>query len=76
MIEIAKAVLRRDWAIERTYPLRLVLIVLSTGLLGTGIWQAFADSTAFTRDVVLEQGGTGWQKIQSVFAATRSRIAA
>lgn len=48
-----------------------VLIMLSTGLLGTGIWQAFADSTAFTRDVVLEQGGTGWQKIQSVFAATR-----
>ena len=48
-----------------------VLIVLSTGLFGTGIWQAFADSTAFTRDVVLEQGGTGWQKIQSIFAATR-----
>jgi hypothetical protein len=48
-----------------------VLIVLSTGLFGAGIWQAFADSTAFTRDVVLEQGGTGWQKIQSIFAATR-----
>ncbi|WP_441252356.1 glycosyltransferase family 87 protein [Tardiphaga sp. 71_E8_N1_1] len=48
-----------------------VLIVLSTGVFGAGIWQAFADSTAFTRDVVLEQGGTGWQKIQSIFAATR-----
>ncbi|SNS27910.1 Protein of unknown function [Tardiphaga sp. OK246] len=48
-----------------------VLIVLSTGLFGASIWQAFADSTAFTRDVVLEQGGTGWQKIQSIFAATR-----
>jgi hypothetical protein len=48
-----------------------VLVVLSTALLGTGIWHAFADSTAFTRDVVLEQGGTGWEKIQSIFSATR-----
>ena len=50
---------------------RCALIAFSTGMFGTGIWQAFADSTAFTRDVVLEQGGTGWEKIQSIFSAMR-----
>jgi ABC-2 type transport system permease protein len=38
MIEIARAVLRRDWAIERTYPLRLVLIVLSTATFAAGLY--------------------------------------
>jgi len=49
----------------------LALVALSTAIFGTGIWHAFAESTAFTRDVVLEQGGTGWQKIQSIFSAMR-----
>lgn len=49
----------------------VALVVISTVMFGTGIWQAFADSTAFTREVVLEQGGTGWEKIQSIFSATR-----
>lgn len=49
----------------------LALVALSTAIFGTGIWHAFAESTAFTRDVVLEQGGTGWQKIQSIFSAIR-----
>jgi hypothetical protein len=47
------------------------LLVVSTVVLGGGIWQAFADSTTFTQAVVLEQGGTGWEKIQSVFSAVR-----
>lgn len=47
------------------------LVAVSTLLFGTGIWHAFADSTAFTREVVLEQGGTGWPKIQSIFSAAR-----
>ncbi len=47
------------------------LLAVSTVTLGGGIWQAFADSTAFTQTVVLEQGGTGWEKIQSVFSAVR-----
>lgn len=50
----------------------LALTALATAALGLEIWQAFFDSTAFTRDVVLEQGGTGWQKIQSLFAALRA----
>ena len=49
----------------------LALIALSTVIFGTDIWHAFAESTAFTRDIVLEQGGTGWQKIQSIFSAIR-----
>lgn len=49
----------------------LALVALSAAIFGTGIWHAFAESTAFTRDVVLEQGGTGWQKIQSIFSAMR-----
>lgn len=49
----------------------LALVAISTMMLGTGIWHAFMASTAFTRDVVLEQGGTGWAKIQSIFSAAR-----
>lgn len=49
----------------------IALIAISTLMFGTSIWHAFADSTAFTRDVVLEQGGTGWPKIQSIFSAAR-----
>jgi hypothetical protein len=48
------------------------LVAISFAMLGSGIWQAFADSMNFTQTVVLEQGGTGWQKIQSVFSAVRS----
>jgi hypothetical protein len=47
------------------------VLAASTMTLGGGIWQAFADSTAFTQTVVLEAGGTGWEKIQSVFSAAR-----
>jgi hypothetical protein len=38
---------------------------------GTVSWTAFRASLAFTRSVVLENGDTGWEKIQSVFAAVR-----
>jgi hypothetical protein len=47
------------------------LLAVSTVTLGGGIWQAFADSTTFTQTVVLEQGGTGWEKIHSAFSAAR-----
>jgi hypothetical protein len=35
------------------------------------VWRAFLDSMAFTREVVLERGDTGWHKIQSVFSWVR-----
>ena len=38
---------------------------------GPHVWQAFLESTRFTRVVALEQGETGWYKIQSLFAWAR-----
>jgi alpha-1,2-mannosyltransferase len=38
---------------------------------GPQVWQAFADSSSFTRVVVLEEGNIGWAKIQSLFSAVR-----
>jgi alpha-1,2-mannosyltransferase len=46
-------------------------VAISFVTLGVGVWHAFADSMTFTQTVVLEQGGTGWEKIQSVFSAVR-----
>jgi alpha-1,2-mannosyltransferase len=38
---------------------------------GPDVWKAFLASTTLTRVEVLEQGGTGWHKIQSVFSIVR-----
>ena len=47
------------------------LVLLATLMFGADIWSAFFASTHFSRTVVLEQGGTGFEKIQSAFAAIR-----
>jgi alpha-1,2-mannosyltransferase len=47
------------------------LAAISFATLGSSVWHAFADSMTFTQTVVLEQGDTGWEKIQSVFSAAR-----
>jgi alpha-1,2-mannosyltransferase len=50
----------------------VVLLTIATTLtFGASVWSAFLDSTHFTRTVVLEQGNTGWYKIQSIFAWAR-----
>jgi alpha-1,2-mannosyltransferase len=50
----------------------VALVTIATTLtFGVAVWHAFAVSTEFTRTVVLEQGNTGWYKIQSVFAWAR-----
>jgi alpha-1,2-mannosyltransferase len=49
----------------------LVMTLAVTGVWGFEIWQAFFKGAEFTRMVVLEQGNTGWEKIQSIFSATR-----
>jgi glycosyl transferase family 87 len=49
-----------------------VLIAISFATLGDHVWHAFFDSMRFTQVVVLEQGGTGWEKIQSAFSAARN----
>ena len=48
-----------------------VLTIAVTLAFGLDIWSAFLASTRFTRAVVLEQGETGWHKIQSVFSVVR-----
>jgi len=47
------------------------LALLVTFAFGMDVWTAFLASTKFTRTVVLEQGDTGWHKIQSVFSIVR-----
>ena len=47
------------------------LTVATTIAFGPQVWQAFLLSTQFSRTVVLEQGSTGWQKIQSLFSWAR-----
>jgi hypothetical protein len=47
------------------------LTALTLASFGAEPWLAFRQSLGFTRSVVLEQGNTGWEKIQSVFAAIR-----
>jgi alpha-1,2-mannosyltransferase len=49
----------------------LGLTIATTLAFGPDIWRAFVDSMPFTRDVVLEQGGTGWYKLQTAFAWVR-----
>jgi alpha-1,2-mannosyltransferase len=48
-----------------------LLALAVTIAFGPEVWTAFLASTKFTRVVVLEQGGTGWYKIQSVFSWVR-----
>ena len=47
------------------------LAFAATFAFGPHVWDAFLDSTRFTRVVALEQGDTGWYKIQSLFAWAR-----
>ncbi len=48
------------------------LVAISFATLGAGVWHAFIESMNFTQTIVLEQGGTGWEKIQSIFSAARN----
>ena len=48
-----------------------LLALATTAAFGPQIWHAFLNSTRFTRLVALEQGNTGWYKIQSVFSWAR-----
>ena len=48
-----------------------VAAIAVTWIFGAAVWPAFMASAHFTRTVVLEQGNTGFHKMQSVFAWTR-----
>jgi hypothetical protein len=49
----------------------LALVIVSTLAFGADVWRMMIDALPFTREVVLEQGGTGWHKLQSVFSWAR-----
>jgi alpha-1,2-mannosyltransferase len=60
------------WRCFAAAAVTVVAITIATTLtFGLSVWPAFWESTHFTRIVVLEQGNTGWHKIQSVFAWAR-----
>ena len=48
-----------------------LLTIVTTLAFGTQVWHAFLVGAEFTRTVVLEQGDTGWHKIQSIFSWAR-----
>jgi hypothetical protein len=71
MIPLALAAGGR-WRTFAAATVTVLLLTLATTLaFGPQVWQAFLVSTKFARTVVLEQGQTGWQKIQSVFSWAR-----
>jgi len=60
------------WRVLAAAAATVALLTLAVTLaFGPDVWTAFLASTKFTRTVVLEQGGTGWYKIQSVFSWVR-----
>lgn len=62
----------RNWrAIVGAATSATVLIALTFALWGWPVWQSFIESLPLTRQVVIEQGNTGWYKIMSPFAGVR-----
>jgi hypothetical protein len=72
MIPIALLAAQRWNCIAAAVVTIAALVAASFVALGGGVWHAFADSMNFTQTIVLEQGGTGWEKIQSAFSAARN----
>jgi Glycosyltransferase family 87 len=72
MIPIALLASQRWSSIAAAIATIVALIAVSFATLGGSVWHAFADSLNFTQTIVLEQGGTGWEKIQSAFSAARN----
>lgn len=60
------------WRVVAAAAATVVLMALIvTAAFGIEVWQSFLASGEFTRKIVLEQGGTGWHKIQSTFSWAR-----
>jgi alpha-1,2-mannosyltransferase len=49
----------------------VMLTLVTTLVFGVQVWHAFFVGAEYTRTVVLEQGDTGWHKIQSIFSWAR-----
>jgi hypothetical protein len=62
----------RQWRALGAAAVALALMTLaSVAAFGLDAWRAFLESLSLTRSLVVEQGATGFEKIQSVFAAVR-----
>lgn len=48
-----------------------LLVGATLAIWGWPVWQAFLDSLPLTRQIIVEQGETGWYKLQSPFAMIR-----
>jgi hypothetical protein len=72
MIPLALLASQRWSSIAAAIATVAALVAVSLAVLGGGVWRAFAESMNFTQAIVLEQGGTGWEKIQSAFSAARN----
>jgi len=59
---------RAIFAAAATVALLTLAVTLAFGI---EVWHAFLVGAEFTRTVVLEQGDTGWHKIQSIFSWAR-----
>jgi alpha-1,2-mannosyltransferase len=71
LVPLALAVSAR-WRVFWTAAATVIAVCAATYFAyGAAVWDAFFESLAFTRTVVLEEGGTGFYKIQSAFAAVR-----
>src|SRR6202022_2783993 len=72
LIPIALLASQRWSSITAAVATIAALVAISFAALGAGVWHAFIESMNFTQTIVLEQGGTGWEKIQSIFSAARN----
>ncbi len=60
------------WRVFAAAAVTVAALVVATWIgFGGAVWIAFRDSFEFTRTVILEQGDTGFFKMQSPFAAVR-----
>lgn len=60
------------WPVIAAAIVTVALLALATTLIaGVQVWPAFLKSTAFARTELLEGGGPGWEKVQTVFAWAR-----
>jgi alpha-1,2-mannosyltransferase len=71
LIPLVLVVTGRWRAVASAATTAIVTSAASLALFGVKAWSAFVASAGFTRTVVLEAGGPGWEKIQSLFAAVR-----
>jgi len=60
------------WRVFAAAAITVVLLTIAaTAAFGLDVWRAFFDSMRLTRSVVLEEGATGWYKIQTIFSWVR-----